>query len=98
MGGGWSYPGFSGLEGGLEFLYNFENPASFSLALDLLAGFYKYNLTPNYFFIPSVKLTPGWTVYRSESIQLDAILPLKYYIRTDGILFLSLNAGLRISL
>ena len=91
---GWSYPGFTGIEAGLEFVFDIPDTI-FSVGAGADAGWYKYNLTKNYFFLPSATLFPASTVIDVEPFNLSATLPVKFYFHRQADIFMSAGLGIR---
>jgi len=91
--GGWSYPGFSGIETGAEIRAVMPFLHSIELGVGADAGWYRYSLTENFFFLPSVTLSPAFKLYGNELTDLYVELPFKYYFHKQADIFLS--AGLK---
>lgn len=91
--GGWSYPGFSGLETGLEILYHLPFYSDLGIGGTASAGWYRYNLTTNIFFLPSCTLYPSWRFLNTRESEVYLEFPATVYFHNEADLFMS--AGIR---
>lgn len=96
--GGWSYPGFSGFETGVNAGFILPFADFISLRLEGTAGWYRYTLTDDFFFLPSVKLSPAFMIYSSPDIEMRFNLPVKYFFHKQADIFMSAGAGLMVVL
>ena len=96
LNGGWSYPGFSGLEAGVELRGAMPFLSGFELGLGGGAGWYRYNLTENYFFLPFISLTPSFPGYNFSGGPLIYFeIPIKYYFHRQAEVFMSAGLALK---
>lgn len=95
---GWSYPGFSGFETGLELRAAVPFVKSLEIGAGGFAGWYKYNLTENFFFLPSVEVYPAFQFYNSKTIGLFIEAPVRYYFHKQADIFMSAGLKLRMVL
>ena len=91
--GGWSYPGFSGFEAGLDLQFLPEALQGFGLGAGGAGGWYKYNLSTSMFFLPSVSLYPLFRLPAGELIDLQIELPVKLFFHREAALFMSAGIG-----
>ena len=93
--GGWSYPGFSGFEAGLDF--RFILPVSFrpEIGIGGGAGWYRYNLTSSFFFLPYASVSPSFSVYSDNQFDLFIEAPVKYYFHREADIFMSAGLSLK---
>lgn len=96
--GGWSYPGFTGFETGASFGFSIPPSDFISIQLEGTAGWYRYNLTDNFFFLPSVELTPGFKLFSEENITLSAEIPVRYFFHKQADIFMSAGFGMRLNI
>ena len=96
--GGWSYPGFSGIETGFEIgmIMPFWEVLSIQGSLD--AGWYRYNLTENMFFLPSASLGPNFRIFYNEQSDIYIDLPVRYYFHKQADIFMSVGLGCKVVL
>ncbi len=92
--GGWSYPGFSGLETSIVFRVNMPFNDSIGMGVDGTAGWYRYSLTPNLFFLPSAAVYPSLLVADTKLVRFYTEIPVRYYFHLQADFFAS--AGIRI--
>lgn len=90
---GWSYPGFSGLETGFELRGTMPFMKSLDIGAGGFAGWYRYNLTENFFFLPSAELYPAFRFYNNDDIDIFLEIPIRYYFHKQADIFMS--AGLK---
>jgi hypothetical protein len=92
--GGWSYPGFNGIETGLELLYHLPFFPDAGIGAAAAVGWYRYNLTTSLFFLPSFTVFPSWKFISSDHNDFYLELPVSIYLHKQAELFLS--SGLRV--
>lgn len=93
--GGWSYPGFSGFETGLNLRITMPFWDLMDIGARADAGWYRYNLTESYFFIPSIGLYPAFNLYKDERVELFLELPVRYYFHKEADIFMSAGLNFR---
>ncbi len=87
--GGWSYPGFSGIETTLASGLAVPSADFIEVGIDTGASWFKYNLTENYFFLPSLAARAAFTFYSDKNLELAAEIPVRYYFHRESYLFMS---------
>ena len=92
--GGWSYPGFSGIETGVELRYSMPFYRNLGIGGAVTAGLYRYNLTTSIFFLPSVTLFPSLKFLELDNSDFFIDLPVTWYLHNQADLFMS--AGVRV--
>lgn len=95
---GWSYPGFSGLETGLELRGTMPFMESLDIGASASAGWYRYSLTENFFFLPSVELYPAFKLYNSNHTDLFIEVPVRYFFHKQADIFMSAGVKFRVVL
>ncbi|MDC7228403.1 MAG: hypothetical protein PQJ61_16700 [Spirochaetales bacterium] len=89
--GGWSYPGFNGIDLGAEFSVGLPL-VKFSPRLGggLYAGWYRYNFTESYFFLPAAEVFPALELWDNDDyIKIFLEIPFKYYFHNEASAFFS---------
>ena len=94
---GWSYPGFSGFEAGLDLGFSLPFFDAFSFDIAGYAGWYRYNLTENLFFLPSAEIMPGIRFYDDDYISVYGVVPVRYFFHRQADIFMSAGAGFRVA-
>ena len=92
--GGWRYPGFSGLETGAEIIVRLPFIPGGGIGGAASAGWYRYNLTNNMFFLPSVTVFPEYRIISGKDLDFHIEAPFQIYFHKQADLFFS--AGLRV--
>lgn len=93
--GGWSYPGFSGIETSFDMRSATPISSRLEFGSGAEAGWYRYNLTENFFFLPSVFMYPAYRLYEDELINLWIEAPVKLYFHKQADTFMSTGLKLR---
>ena len=93
--GGWSYPGFSGFETGVNFRGTVHPLEFLEIGARADAGWYRYNLTQSHFFLPSIGLSPAFNLYNDDHFELFIELPVRYYFHKEADIFMSAGLNFR---
>ncbi len=94
--GGWLYPAFYGLSCGIEFRYAIHNLDFIETAIGAYASWYRYDLTDDYFFLPSAGGSIAFRFIDKEHFKVLAEIPLRWHFHRTADKFITSGAGVRL--